>query len=58
VLSSGASDIFASSENTVPGELAPRFTVEYAVDSDNDGIPDDEDNCPDSDLRATVVIDG
>ncbi len=27
-------------------------------DSDEDGVPDDEDECPDSNLRATVVIDG
>ena len=27
------------------------------VDADGDGIPDDEDGCPDSDLGATVVID-
>jgi hypothetical protein len=59
VLSGGSFDFFASSENTFPGVLAPRLTVEYAIDSDNDGIPDDEDTtCPDSDLSATVVIDG
>ena len=28
------------------------------VDTDGDGIPDDEDACPTSDLSATVVIDG
>lgn len=27
------------------------------LDSDGDGIPDDEDACSDSDLSATVVID-
>ncbi len=27
-------------------------------DSDEDGIPNDQDNCPDSDMSATVVIDG
>jgi len=27
-------------------------------DSDGDGIPDDEDACPDSDLAETIVIDG
>jgi hypothetical protein len=30
----------------------------YFVDSDCDGIPDDEDACPLSDLSETVVIDG
>lgn len=29
-----------------------------AVDSDGDGVPDADDACPDSDLSATVVIDG
>ncbi len=28
------------------------------IDTDGDGIPDDEDACPDSDLSPTVVIDG
>lgn len=27
-------------------------------DSDGDGVSDDEDNCPDSDLSETIVIDG
>jgi hypothetical protein len=27
-------------------------------DSDEDGVPDDEDECPDSDVSATAVIDG
>ena len=33
------------------------FTV-AEPDSDGDGIPDDEDACPSSDTRATVVVDG
>ena len=32
--------------------------AEPILDSDEDGIPDDEDECPTSDLSATVVIDG
>ena len=28
------------------------------IDTDGDGIPDDDDACPNSDLSATVVIDG
>ncbi|MCH8343510.1 MAG: FG-GAP repeat protein [Planctomycetes bacterium] len=32
--------------------------VPVLQDSDNDGIPDDEDACPDSDLSGTIVIDG
>ncbi len=36
-----------------------RFTFNVVpLDSDNDGIPDDEDACPDSDLSETVIIDG
>jgi hypothetical protein len=31
--------------------------VSVPPDSDGDGIPDDEDFCPESDLSATVVID-
>ena len=35
------------------------FIAEFeAIDSDNDGIPDNEDDCSQSDLRATVVIGG
>jgi Lectin C-type domain len=46
-----------------PEVVTPRFIVEWDVpaapdDSDQDGVPDDEDACADSDLRATVVIDG
>ena len=33
-------------------------TVAIVLDSDGDGIPDSEDSCPLSDLRATVVIGG
>ncbi len=28
------------------------------VDDDGDGVPDEEDDCPDSDLSSTIVIDG
>jgi hypothetical protein len=28
------------------------------ADADGDGLPDDTDACPDSDLSATVVVDG
>jgi hypothetical protein len=38
-----------------PTELA---VVSISQDSDEDGIPDDEDACPFSDLTETVVIDG
>jgi hypothetical protein len=34
------------------------FEVSEVVDSDGDGIPDEDDDCPNSDLSATVVIDG
>lgn len=29
-----------------------------AFDSDSDGVPDDEDSCPNSDISDTVVVDG
>lgn len=34
------------------------FVIADSVDSDSDGIPDDEDECPNSDLNETVIIDG
>ncbi len=41
------------------GSYAGVFAQRYGTpDSDGDGIPDDEDECPDSDLSETVVIDG
>ncbi len=33
-------------------------TATLTPDSDDDGVPDDEDACPDSDLSETVIIDG
>jgi hypothetical protein len=38
------------------GEI--RGYLQPAVDTDNDGVPDDKDECPNSDLGHTVVIDG
>ena len=45
---------------TTAGGPSPFFgpNFKFAVDSDGDGIADDDDECPDSDLNATVVIDG
>lgn len=41
------------------GSLPFTFTTQVAeLDSDGDGIPDDEDDCPASDLDRTVIIDG
>ena len=31
--------------------------LDECEDSDGDGVPDDEDECPDSDLNTTIVID-
>ena len=35
-----------------------KITGNPIEDTDGDGIPDDEDDCPFSDLSETVVIDG
>jgi hypothetical protein len=44
-----------------PEVVTPRFIIEWDVpqaeDSDRDGVPDNEDECPSSDLSTTVVID-
>jgi len=40
------------------GELEIWFQKEEGGDDDGDGIPNDDDVCPDSDLSATVVTDG
>ena len=34
------------------------YELDTVVDSDNDGILDDEDSCPASDLAPTIVVDG
>lgn len=34
-----------------------KLEVVYIEDTDGDGIPDDEDTCPNSDLSETVIID-
>jgi len=34
------------------------YEFQTAADTDGDGIPDDTDPCPDSDLADTIVIDG
>jgi hypothetical protein len=48
--------------NDVPPSVFSQkgYIVEYdvATDTDGDGVPDDQDNCPDSDDNATVIIDG
>lgn len=43
---------------TIAGFAVDNLRIAPAVqDADGDGVSDDEDECPDSDLRATVVID-
>jgi hypothetical protein len=54
------SQIIAGHKEGLHFAIAVRSAQVSAVptDSDNDGVPDDSDNCPESDLRETVVIDG
>jgi hypothetical protein len=42
-----------------PGQVVGDIIIRAAaaIDSDNDDIPDDDDECPDSDLSPTVAID-
>ena len=49
---------FSSCDNET-SSMRPKLEVTFEpVDSDGDGVPDDEDDCPDSDLGTTIVIDG
>lgn len=41
-----------------PGAFPVMLDFGCIVDSDGDGIPDDQDACPNSDLSPTVIIDG
>jgi hypothetical protein len=41
-----------------PDGNSEEWIANLEVDTDGDGIPDDEDGCPDSDLTDNVVIDG
>jgi len=34
------------------------YVYRLVLDTDGDGIPDDEDNCPESNLEETIIIDG
>jgi len=61
----GANHItFQNSNNSPPtiacidNVLVEELGGDCPVDSDGDGIPDDEDECPDSDLSDVIVIDG
>ncbi len=59
---SNTAEIKAITFDIVPGEgrdfaINQLDIVTAGADSDGDGIPDDEDACPDSDLSETVVID-
>lgn len=42
-----------------PGQVTGDIMIRTApLDSDNDGVPNNEDECPNSDLSTTVTIDG
>jgi hypothetical protein len=52
--------VYRIDHNLTPGESVDyRWRIVLAeLDTDNDGVPDNEDECPSSDVSATVVIDG
>lgn len=55
------SDQLITRVSVAPGAVAVYDNLQFGpgvVDTDGDGIPDDDDACPDSDLSPTVVIDG
>ncbi len=61
----GALNVYDASNGSPLGSITDPAIVgptgvcfSKVVDSDGDGIPDDEDACPDSDLSPTVVIQG
>lgn len=55
----GAATDAAGNGNTASTSTDNSVTFGFDVaDDDQDGVPNDEDECPDSDLSATVVIDG
>lgn len=47
-------------ERIVAGEpgSAAAYIFRFTPDSDGDGVPDAQDECPNSDIRATVIVDG
>lgn len=47
---------FIASDGTCPSNVATVTLTVCTADSDLDGVPDDEDACPDSDLRESVHV--
>ena len=48
---------FSSCDSGTPS-IRPKLEVTFEpIDSDNDGVPDDEDNCLNSDLAESIMID-
>ncbi|MGH7845487.1 MAG: hypothetical protein ACREQW_09995 [Candidatus Binatia bacterium] len=52
--------IAAAGERIVAGEpgSGAAYIYRFTPDSDGDGVPDEQDQCPHSDTRPTVIIDG
>jgi hypothetical protein len=57
----GAQDLvvirLTSTSNPLISDVAETTTVASSIDGDGDGLTDECDDCPDSDLGATIVID-
>jgi hypothetical protein len=52
--------VAATGERIVAGEpgSGAAYVFRFTPDSDGDGVPDEQDQCPHSDTRPTVIIDG